>query len=152
MAMSGVKLNDESKKIYENLQSKKSKEHRFLTFHIQNDVEIVVDKKGPRDASFSDFVDAMRQKDGNNDDCRYGVLDYEFTLEAQGTEASHRDAIVLIMYCPESSKVKKKMLYSSSFDTVKKAFLGVKKAFNITDESDLNEEFIKEKAIEGLRL
>jgi len=150
--MSGVKLNDESKKIYENLQSKKSKEHRFLTFHIQNDVEIVVDKKGPRDASFSDFVDAMRQKDGNNDDCRYGVLDYEFTLEAQGTEASHRDAIVLIMYCPESSKVKKKMLYSSSFDTVKKAFLGVKKAFNITDESDLNEEFIKEKAIEGLRL
>jgi len=150
--MSGVKLNDESKKIYENLQSKKSKEHRFLTFHIQNDVEIVVDKKGPRDASFSDFVDAMRQKDGNNDDCRYGVLDYEFTLEAQGTEASHRDAIVLIMYCPESSKVKKKMLYSSSFDTVKKAFLGVKKAFNITDESDLNEEFIKEKAMEGLRV
>lgn len=152
MAMSGVKLNDESKKIYESMQSKKTTEHRFLTFHIQNDVEIVVDKKGPRDASFSDFVDAMRQKDGNNDDCRYGVLDYEFTLEAQGTEASHRDAIVLIMYCPESSKVKKKMLYSSSFDTVKKAFLGVKKAFNITDESDLNEEFIKEKAIEGLRL
>jgi len=152
MAMSGVKLNDESKKIYESMQSKKTTEHRFLTFHIQNDVEIVVDKKGPRDASFSDFVDAMRQKDGNNDDCRYGVLDYEFTLEAQGTEASHRDAIVLIMYCPESSKVKKKMLYSSSFDTVKKAFLGVKKAFNINDESDLNEEFVKEKAMEGLRV
>ena len=44
MAMSGVKLNDESKKIYESLQSKKTKEHRFLTFHIQNDTEIVVDK------------------------------------------------------------------------------------------------------------
>jgi len=150
--MSGVKLNDDAKKIYESLQSKKTKEHRFLTFHIQNDVEIVVDKKGPRDASFSDFVDAMRQKDGNNDDCRYGVLDYEFTLEAQGTEASNRDAIVLIMYCPESAKIKKKMLYSSSFDTVKKAFLGVKKAFNINDESDLNEEFVKEKAMEGLRV
>ena len=62
-----------------------------------------------------------------------------------------RDAIVLIMYCPESAKIKKKMLYSSSFDTVKKAFLGVKKAFNINDESDLNEEFVKEKAMEGLR-
>ena len=55
------------------------------------------------------------------------------------------------MYCPESAKIKKKMLYSSSFDTVKKAFLGVKKAFNINDESDLNEEFVKEKAMEGLR-
>ena len=63
-----------------------------------------------------------------------------------------RDAIVLIMYCPESAKIKKKMLYSSSFDTVKKAFLGVKKAFNINDESDLNEEFVKEKAMEGLRV
>jgi len=152
MAMSGVALDDASKKLYDNLQKKTNSEHRFLTFHIENDTKIVVDKKGPRNATFSDFVDAMRQKDGNNDDCRYGVLDYEFTLEAQGTEASHRDAIVLIMYCPESSKVKKKMLYSSSFDTVKKAFLGVKKAFNINDESDLNEEFVKEKAMEGLRV
>jgi len=150
--MSGVALDNDSKKLYDDLQKKTNSVPRFLTFHIENDTIIKVDKKGARDASFSDFVDAMRQKDGNNDDCRYGVLDYEFTLEAQGTEASHRDAIVLIMYCPESAKIKKKMLYSSSFDTVKKAFLGVKKAFNINDESDLNEEFVKEKAMEGLRV
>ena len=63
-----------------------------------------------------------------------------------------RDAIMLFMYCPENARIKKKMIYSSSFDTVKRAFNGIKKAVNINDESDLNEEFVKEKAMEGLRV
>lgn len=125
----------------------------FLTFHIKDDKEIVVDKVGERSASFSDFVEAVKQKDAAGaEDCRYAILDYEFTLEAQGTEASQRDAILLFMYCPETARIKKKMIYSSSFDTVKRAFNGIKKAVNINDESDLNEEFVKEKATEGLRI
>ena len=56
------------------------------------------------------------------------------------------------MYCPETARIKKKMIYSSSFDTVKRAFAGIKKAFNINEEGDLNEEFIKDKAMEGLRV
>merc|ERR1712126_720099 len=103
-----------------------------------------------RDATFNEFIDAVKQKDGSSEDCRYAILDYEFTLEAQGTEASQRDAIMLFMYCPENARIKK-MIYSSSFDTVKRAFNGIKKAVNINDESDLTEEFVKEKAMEGLR-
>ena len=53
----------------------------IFTFHTQ---------VGARDATFNDFVDAVKQKDGNSEDCRYAILDYEFTLEAQGTEASQR--------------------------------------------------------------
>jgi len=147
--MSGVKLDDACKLKYEEVQKKHL--HRFVTFHIKDDKEIVVDKVGARDATFNDFVDAVKQKDGNSEDCRYAILDYEFTLEAQGTEASQRDAILLVMYCPENARIKKKMIYSSSFDTVKRAFNGIKKAVNINDESDLTEEFVKEKAMEGLR-
>jgi len=150
MAMSGVKLDDACKLKYEEVQKKHM--HRYVTFHIKDDKEIVVDKVGAREANFSDFIDAVKQKDGNSEDCRYAILDYEFTLEAQGTEASQRDAIMLFMYCPENARIKKKMIYSSSFDTVKRAFNGIKKAVNINDESDLNEEFVKEKAMEGLRV
>ena len=53
------------------------------------------------------------------------------------------------MYCPETARIKEKMIYASSFDTVKRAFKGIKKAVKIYDESDLNEEFVKEKATEG---
>jgi cofilin len=150
MAMSGVKLDDACKVKYDEVQKKHM--HRFVTFHIKDDKEIVVDKVGARDANFNDFVDAVKQKDGGSEDCRYAILDYEFKLEAQGTEASQRDAILLFMYCPETARIKKKMIYSSSFDTVKRAFNGIKKAININDESDLNEEFVKEKAMEGLRV
>jgi len=55
------------------------------------------------------------------------------------------------MFCPDTAKIKKKMLYSSSFDYLKKELEGVKKSFNINDVLDLNEDFIKEKAMEGLR-
>jgi len=147
--MSGVKLDDACKLKYEEVQKKHL--HRFVTFHIKDDKEIVVDKVGARDATFNDFVDAVKQKDGNSEDCRYAILDYEFTLEAQGTEASQRDAILLVLFCPENAKIKKKMLYASSFDYLKKTLSGVKKTFNINDAIDLNEAFIKEKAMEGLR-
>lgn len=150
MAMSGVKLDEACKVKYDEVQKKHL--HRYVTFHIKDDKEIVVDKVGARDAKFEEFVDAVKQKDGSSEDCRYAILDYEFTLEAQGTEASQRDAILLIMYCPETARIKKKMIYSSSFDTVKRAFAGIKKAFNINEEGDLNEEFIKDKAMEGLRV
>merc|ERR1712080_754643 len=132
---------------YDEVQKKHM--HRFVTFHMKDDKEIVVDKVGARDANFNDFVDAVKQKDGGSEDCRYAILDYEFTLEAQGTEASQRDAILLMMYCPENAKIKKKMIYSSSYDTVKRAFAGVKKSLNVNDESDLNEDFIKEKQLKG---
>jgi len=130
MAMSGVKLDDACKLKYEEVQKKHL--HRFVTFHIKDDKEIVVDKVGARDATFNDFVDAVKQKDGNSEDCRYAILDYEFTLEAQGTEASQRDAILLVLFCPENAKIKKKMLYASSFDYLKKTLSGVKKTFNAT--------------------
>lgn len=143
-------MEDACKVKYDEVQKKHM--HRFVTFHIKDDKEIVVDKVGERSATFSDFVAAVKQKDAAGaEDCRYAILDYEFTLEAQGTEASQRDAILLLMYCPETARIKKKMIYSASYETVKRAFNGIKKAVNINDESDLNEEFVKEKAMEGLR-
>ena len=57
--------------------------------------------------------------------------------------------MLLFMYCPETARIKEKMIYGTSFDTVKRAFKGIKKAVKIYDESDLNEEFVKEKATEG---
>ena len=38
-----------------------------------------------------------------------------------------RSKMFLICWCPDSARVKKKMLYSSTFDTLKRAFLGVHK-------------------------
>ena len=39
----------------------------------------------------------------------------------------NKSKIFLLCWCPDTAAIKKKMLYSSSFDTLKKAFVGVHK-------------------------
>jgi len=45
---------------------------------------------GERDSKYEDFLDAIQVKDGENDDCRYAVYDYDYVQQAEGTEASYR--------------------------------------------------------------
>ncbi len=47
-------------------------------------------KTGVRDSSYETFLEDLQVKDGDNDDCRYAVYDYDYVQEAQGTEASYR--------------------------------------------------------------
>jgi cofilin len=42
-------------------------------------------------------------------------------------------------WCPDSAKIKKKMLYASSFDNLKKSLVGVHKFIQATDASEASE-------------
>ena len=117
----------------------KSKKHRYATFVIQGgmiEVETVSLwcnsylwkgllsllplQVGDRNNSYQDFLNDLHQKDGDADDCRYGVYDYDYQFNPDGAEATFKSKIFLMSWCPDSSKIKKKMLYSSSFDTLKR--------------------------------
>ena len=136
---------------YDDVQKKHK--HRFVTFHIKDEKEIVVDKVGKRSSSFNDFVAAIQRRDSTGaEDCRYAILDYDFTLTYQGTDALQRDVLLLFMYCPEDARIRKKMIYSSTFNDVIGVFKGIKKTITINDESDLNEDFVQMKATQGLRI
>ncbi len=50
--------------------------------------------------------------------------------ESYSNNLLSRSKMFLICWCPDSARVKKKMLYSSTFDTLKKAFVGVHKVAN----------------------
>merc|ERR1712112_436987 len=79
------------------------------------------------------------------EDCRYGLYDYEYEHQHGGTtEASKKEKLFLMSWCPDSAKIKKKMLYSSSFDALKKCLVGVQKYIQATDESEASEETIEE--------
>merc|ERR1719309_59897 len=122
--MSGVKLTEECMGVYQDIQ--KSKKHRYAIFVIQGG-QIEVEMVGDRNNSYSDFLADLHQKDGDADDCRYGVYDYDYQFNPDGVESTFKSKIFLMSWCPDSSKIKKKMLYSSSFDTLKRAFVGVHK-------------------------
>jgi hypothetical protein len=60
------------------------------------------------------------------------VFDFEYTHQCQGTsEASKKEKLFLMSWCPDSAKIKKKMLYSSSFDALKKCLVGVQKFIQV---------------------
>jgi len=138
---SGVKVDEAVKIKYDDIKKKKT--HRYLVFYIKDEKMICVEKVGTRDAPYSSFLADL--KAAGDEDCRYGLFDFEYTHQCQGTtEASKKEKLFLMSWCPDSAKIKKKMLYSSSFDALKKCLVGVQKYIQATDESEASEEEIEQ--------
>ena len=59
---------------------------------------------------------------------------HEFTISwfFQGTsEKTRKEKLLLMSWCPDTARIKKKMLYSSSFDALKKCLVGVQKYIQV---------------------
>ncbi|KAK0168967.1 hypothetical protein PV327_002723 [Microctonus hyperodae] len=139
---SGVTVADACKTTYEEI--KKDKKHRYVIFYIKDEKQIDVEVIGPRDAVYDSFLEDLQK--GGSGECRYGLFDFEYTHQCQGTsEASKKQKLFLMSWCPDTAKVKKKMLYSSSFDALKKSLVGVQKYIQATDLSEASEEAVEEK-------
>merc|ERR1712045_157259 len=126
--------------VYDEVQSKKK--HRYVTFMIA-DGKIKVDKIGDRESTYDQFLADLCVKDGDADDCRYAIYDYEYVVHAQGTEASHRSRLFLVSWCPDSARIKKKMIYAASFDSLKKAFTGVQKIIQANGADEVEQTYVE---------
>merc|ERR1712024_51487 len=114
---------------------KKSKTHRYCVFFIKDEKFITVEKLGGRDASYEEFLTDLQA--AGEGECRYGLYDFEYEHQCQGTtESSKKQKLFLMSWCPDSAKIKKKMLYSSSFDALKKSLVGFLIFFLVTDASE----------------
>merc|ERR1712176_827115 len=85
----------------------------------------------------------LKAKDGDCDDCRYAIYDYEYVVNAQGTEPSYRSRLFLTLWCPDSAKIKKKMVYSASFDSLKKSFTGVQKIIQANGADEVEQTYVE---------
>jgi len=148
MAMSGVEVDAQCKVIFDDVQLRKK--HRYVTFHI-SEGKIRIDKIGVRDADYDAFLSDLKQKDGECDDCRYAIYDYEYVVHSQGTEPSFRTKVFLALWCPDSAKIKKKMVYSASFDSLKKAFNGVQKVIQANGDDEIDKASVEKILVTAAR-
>lgn len=125
---------------------------------------IDVESTGPRDAIYADFLEQLQKF---KTDCRYCVFDFpaNIPVEGAGEKASmsvdrlvlmtwfvilsaHESVLVLTLLfvsrCPEGAKIKQKMLYSSSYDALKKALVGVYKYVQACDFEEASQEAIED--------
>merc|ERR1712055_489847 len=141
MAMSGVKLAQGCMDAYNDIQ--KGKKHLYATFVIKEG-EIQVETLGPKTKTYAEFLKDIQKKDGAKDDCRFAVYDYEYQFSPEGAECQAKSKIFLLCWCPDSSAIKKKMLYSSSFDTLKRAFVGVHKVIQANGQDEVEQTAVEE--------
>eukprot|EP01105_Mastigella_eilhardi_P021458 TRINITY_DN5193_c0_g5_i1.p2 TRINITY_DN5193_c0_g5~~TRINITY_DN5193_c0_g5_i1.p2 ORF type:complete len:145 (-),score=54.11 TRINITY_DN5193_c0_g5_i1:263-697(-) len=119
MAMTGVKLGDKVVSTFNEMKLRQSS--RFLVLQIKDFAEVVVEKSAARTgdcrADWAAFVAALP-----HDDCRYGVFEFDFVKE-EGE--GNRSRIIFVLWSPEGSKVKARMVYAATWKSVRASLLGV---------------------------
>ncbi|EPX73146.1 actin depolymerizing factor [Schizosaccharomyces octosporus yFS286] len=133
MSFSGVKVAPECLEAFQEL--KLGKNLRYIVFKMNDaKTEIIVDKKST-DKDFDTFLGELPEQD-----CRYAVYDFEYNM-GEGL----RNKIVFISWSPDVSPIKSKMVYSSSKDTLRRAFTGITTDIQGTDFSEVSHEAVLEK-------
>jgi len=139
---SGVAVSQACKNSFDEV--KKGKIHRYVIYVIEEEKTIAVETVGNRTATYDDFLHDLTKS--GEAECRYGLYDFEYTHQCEGaTEKSKKEKLFLMSWCPDTAKIKKKMLYSSSFDALKKALVGVQKYIQATDSAEASLESVEEK-------
>ena len=127
---SGLAVDDQCRTIFEAIKTKKI--FRYCVFYIKDERFITVEMTGDPHASYQDFLQDL-QREGDRS-CRYGLYDFEYQHQCQGTlETSTKQKLFLMLMCPDSAKIKDKMLYASSFQALKKSLVGVHKCVQVSD-------------------
>lgn len=135
-------VNDNCKIVFEEI--KKDKKHRYVIFNIREEKQIDAEVIGDRDAEYDQFLEDLQK--GGPGECRYGLFDFEYMHQHQGTtESSKKQKLFLLLWCPDTAKIKMKMLYASSFDALKKSLVGVQKYIQASDLSEASKESVEEK-------
>jgi cofilin len=133
---SGVAVNDDVLNKYQELKLGHSL--RYAIFKINDNAsEIVVDSVAPPTATYDQFVKALPANDA-----RYAVFDFEYTFEG-----AQRNKILFVVWAPDTAKIKQKMLYASSKDSVKKKLVGLGAEIQATDLSEIDKEAVLERVL-----
>jgi len=133
---SGVAVADEVVNKYQEL--KLGHQHRFVFFKLTDDLrEVVFEKAAPPTASYDDFVSALPPSD-----CRYAVYDYPYTAE---DGSGDRGKILFVLWCPDTAKIKSKMIYTSSKDAIRKKLVGIGTEIQATDKAEISNDAVLEK-------
>ncbi|EGC32538.1 hypothetical protein DICPUDRAFT_57070 [Dictyostelium purpureum] len=132
---SGVKLASDCVEVFNQL--KLGRKFGIIVYKISADsTQIEVEEKvSGSEATFDKFLSLLPE---NN--CRYVLFDYAFE-----EEGANKNKITFVQWCPETSKIKEKMLYTSSKDALRKALVGIQMEIQGTDKSEVDHAAFKEK-------
>merc|ERR1711935_911093 len=138
---SGVTVSAEAVAKWEELKLSKKKNDtmKYMILKIDMDAgEICVElehgkKTDTGKECWDDMVNTLPPTEG-----RYICYDFDYTT----TDGRPQNKLTFIVWNPEDSKIKQKMLYASSKDGIKTKFHGIAKEIQGTDMDEMDHEYI----------
>jgi len=135
---SGVKVADDCVTTYQQL--KLGKQFKYILFGLSKDLsEIVVDRTSDAPAHETFVADLPK------DECRWAVYDFEFLKEGEGE--GKRNKLCFISWSPDDAKIKDKMVFASSRETLRRRLDGIAFEVQGTDPSEISYETVLAKAL-----
>lgn len=135
MSVSGVTIDDDCLKSFNDMKIRHDK--RYIIYKITDDQkQICIEKVGDKAETYGDFRKQLLEADGP----RYAVVDYEFVKPETGLT---QDKLVFVFWCPDTCKIKLKMLYASSKDSLIKPLNGIAKLIQANDAEAIDESEIR---------
>ncbi|KAG8061208.1 hypothetical protein GUJ93_ZPchr0003g16727 [Zizania palustris] len=135
-ASSGMGVAPDIRDTFLELQMKKA--FRYVIFKIEEkQKQIVVEKTGAITESYDDFLASLPEND-----CRYALYDFDFVTG----ENVQKSKIFFIAWSPSTSRIRAKMLYSTSKDRIKQELDGFHYEIQATDPSEVDLEVLRERA------
>jgi len=139
---SGVAVHDDVVTTYNELKT--GRKHRYILFRLNADAtEIVVDKVAPNSCTYDDFIAELKLV---KDQSRYAVFDFEWKTQSDG---SVRQKICFYVWCPDTAKLKDKMLYASSKDAIRKKLVGIGAEIQGTSFDEIDQEAVLDRVSKG---
>jgi cofilin len=140
MALTAIKVADECIAAWNEI--KIGHKYRYVLFTFSPDLaSVIVEKKAEKSATYDNFLDDLPPRD-----VRYAVYDFDFK-DADGNE---RNRLAFIVWGPDTSPVKRRMLVASTKVSVKNAFAGVAVEVQATDDSEIAEAAVLAKVSYGI--
>eukprot|EP00759_Apiculatamorpha_spiralis_P000648 PhF_6_TR10249/c2_g1_i1/m.15892/K05765/CFL; cofilin len=131
--ISGIAVADECMVAFDEIKKKKA--YRYVLFSIKDDKAVAVESKGDRSVTYAQFVEGLPK-----DKPAYIVFDFEYPKD--GVTVSK---LVFISWIPDIAKVKSKMMYASTKDSIKSKIEGGLVEIQATDLSEISPEFVLSK-------
>ncbi|KAK9842215.1 hypothetical protein WJX81_000934 [Elliptochloris bilobata] len=131
-SMSGIAVSEDAVNMYYYLKAKST--YRWASWIINSaGNEVVIAAVGDKDSTYADFVASFPEND-----CRYGVYDYQFT----NSEGYVFNKLVFLNWAPDTARTKAKMMYASTKDFFKGFLDGISVELQASDLDDITEKDI----------
>lgn len=123
--VSGIKPEEDHISVYNNL--KLDKKLKLVVFNlIDKNSKLEVEFSADRDFDHNDLGKYLPE-----DDCRFAILDFEFENNEDPPRKCNK--IVLILWCPEKSNVRRRVPFSTTVGALKASFPGIHKDIQAND-------------------